>query len=215
MLEINHSYTKPELTKMLGTKSKQGIDRKLQRYGVIFDVCGRGENAVYTIKYMADPFKVYAVTELGCAANTNFTKMRNVYYHFFSDEVFMAMPDEVKEVRLAQIGEGVSRQAIAGYIRKLEQRDMISWRTDRFIYYFAIRQEQRIVEKEEYLEAWQEYWRDRAFGLDSADAIFRMYRKYGGVARKQSIPAISGIYNKEIEYMLTLIQQSIENEIGG
>ena len=40
-----------------------------------------------------------------------------------------------------------------------------------------------------------------------------MRHKYGGVARKQPIPEINGIYNEQIEYMLSLIYQSIENEI--
>jgi hypothetical protein len=42
-----------------------------------------------------------------------------------------------------------------------------------------------------------------------------MRANYGGVARKQAIPEINGIYNEKIEYMLSLIQESIENEIGG
>jgi hypothetical protein len=33
--------------------------------------------------------------------------------------------------------------------------------------------------------------------------------------KKQAIPEINGIYNKEIEYMLSLIQQSIESEYEG
>ena len=70
-------------------------------------------------------------------------------------------------------------------------------------------------EKEEYLEAWHEYWADRALGFNSVDAICRMYGKYGGIARKQSIPEVSGFYYQEIEYMLSLIQMSIENDIGG
>ena len=76
MLEIGCVYSKPELTQMLGTRSKQGIDRKLDRYGVVYEVCGRGERAVYTVKGMADPFKVFAITELGYDANTDFTKLR-------------------------------------------------------------------------------------------------------------------------------------------
>lgn len=215
MLELNRSYTKQELSQMLGTRSKQGIDRKLQRYGVVFSVCGWGDTTTYTIQSISDRFKLYAILDLCCAGNTDFRKLRNVYYHYFEDEVFRAMPDEVKEVRLHEIGEGVSRQAIAGYIKKLENREMISRFTDNFIYYFAKGQQQRIVERAEYLNAWHEYWRDRHFGLDSNEAIFRMFMKYQGVARKQAIPAINGIYNKEIEYMLSLIQESIENEVEG
>ena len=215
MLELNRSYTKQELSQMLGTRSKQGIDRKLQRYGVVFSVCGWGDTTTYTIQSISDRFKLYAILDLCCAGNTDFRKLRNVYYHYFEDEVFRAMPDEVKEVRLHEIGEGVSRQAIAGYIKKLENREMISRFTDNFIYYFAKGQQQRIVERAEYLNAWHEYWRDRHFGLDSNEAIFRMFMKYQGVARKQAIPAINGIYNKEIEYMLSLTQESIENEVMG
>ena len=215
MLELNRSYTKQELSQMLGTRSKQGIDRKLQRYGVVFSVCGWGDTTTYTIQSISDRFKLYAILDLCCAGNTDFRKLRNVYYHYFEDEVFRAMPDEVKEVRLHEIGEGVSRQAIAGYIKKLENREMISRFTDNFIYYFAKGQQQRIVERAEYLNAWHEYWRDRNFGLDSNEAIFRMFMKYQGVARKQAIPAINGIYNKEIEYMLSLTQESIENEVMG
>ena len=80
MLEIGCVYSKLELTQMLGTRSKQGIDRKLDRYGVVYEVCGRGESAVYTIKAMADPFKVFAITELGFDGGTDFTKLRNFYY---------------------------------------------------------------------------------------------------------------------------------------
>ena len=215
MLEIYRSYAKPELAQMLGTRSKQGIDRKLQRYDISFSVSGWGDAATYTILSISDRFKIYAILELGCGGTTDFRKLRNVYYHFFEDEVFRAMPDEVKEVKLHEIGEGVSRQAIAGYIQKLTNREMISRHTDNFIYYFAKGQQQRLVERAEYTAAWREYWRDRHLGLDSGDAIFRMFMKYGGVARKQAIPAINGIYNKEIEYMLSLIQESIEREVSG
>lgn len=109
MLENGRVYSKPELTQMLGTRSKQGIDRKLQRYGISFEVHGRGERAVYTIKAMADPFKVFAITELGFDGGTDFIKLRNFYYHFFEDDVFMAMPDEVKENRMRKMGQDVSR----------------------------------------------------------------------------------------------------------
>lgn len=54
MLEINRTYTKPELSQMLGTRSRQGIDRKLIRYGVGFEASGRGESAVYTIRLIRD-----------------------------------------------------------------------------------------------------------------------------------------------------------------
>ena len=96
MLEIGRSYSKTEMTQILAAKSKQGIDRKLSRYGVEFDGCGRGEKAIYTIKKMADPFKIFAITELDCDGNTDFTKLRNFIYHFFEDEIFMTIVEQAR-----------------------------------------------------------------------------------------------------------------------
>ena len=160
MIEIGCEYAKPEMTRIFGTKDKQGLDRKLNRYGISYEVCGRGEGAVYKIKSMTDPFKVFAITELGFDANTDFTKLRNFYYHFFEDEVFMAMPDEVKEVRMRKMGQDVSRQTIATYTRRLEANDLINRNTKNFIYYFAYKQEQRMCDHAEYVQAWYEYWDD-------------------------------------------------------
>jgi hypothetical protein len=47
MLEIGRTYPKPELSLIFNTRDKQGLDRKLTRYGIVFDVCGRGERATY------------------------------------------------------------------------------------------------------------------------------------------------------------------------
>lgn len=215
MIEIGCVYAKPEMTRIFGTKDKQGLDRKLNRYGISYEVCGRGEGAVYKIKSMTDPFKVFAITELGFDANTDFSKLRNFYYHFFEDEVFMAMPDEVKEVRMRKMGQDVSRQTIATYTRRLEANDLINRNTKNFIYYFAYKQEQRMCDHAEYVQAWYEYWDDIDSGLNSYDAIANMRTDHGGVARKQPIPEINGIYNEKIEYMLSLIQQSIESEQEG
>lgn len=212
MLEIERTYSKPELSLIFGTKDKQGLERKLTRYGIVFDVCGRSENAAYTINAITNPFKVFAITELGFDGNTDFIKLRNFYYHFFEDEIFMAMPDEVKEVRMREMGQPVSRQTIAAYTYRLEANSLINRHTNNFIYYFAHKQEQRIVDREEYLQAWFEYWDDIASGLNSFDAIANMRTDHGGVARKQPIPEVNGIYNEKIEQMLSYIQQSIEDE---
>ena len=57
MLEIR-KYTKNELSAVLGTNNKQGIDRKLQRYGVEFVSTGRGQNLIYEIQELSDRFKL-------------------------------------------------------------------------------------------------------------------------------------------------------------
>ena len=212
MLEIGRTYPKPELSLIFNTRDKQGLGRKLTRYGIVFDVCGRGERTTYTIREITDPFKVFAITELGFDGNTDFTKLRNFYYHFFEDEIFMAWPDEVKEVKMREMGHPVSRQTIANYTYRLEAKNLINRHTRNFIYYFACGQRQRLTDREEYLQAWYEYWDDIASGLNCYDAIANMITDHDGVARKQPIPEINGIYNEKIELMLSYIQQSIETE---
>lgn len=214
MLELK-AYPKPELSAIFGTQSTEGLQRKMERYGITFEREGRGERAIYKITEIQNPFKIFCITELGFDGGTDFRKLRNFYYYFFNDEEFMAMPDEVKEYRMMKEGSPVSRQTIANYIRRLEIHDMINRNTTNYIYYFANKQTQRMVDKAEYLQAWHEYWAEIGKGVPSFDAIWDMREKYGGVARKQAIPEINGIYNEKIEYMLNLIVQSIENEMEG
>ena len=213
MLEVG-TYTQAEMRELLGTDDTQGINRKLNRYGVIYERKGRAPNATYVIQAIGDPFKMFAITQLGFDGNTDFRKLRNLYYYFFNDEEFSAMPDEVKEARMAESGKPVSRQVIARYLSVLERNELINRHTNNFIYYFAYKQTQRIVEREEYSRAWREYWKDkRENGYDSFTAIMIMRENYGGVARKQAIPEINGIYNDVLEEMLNYIQLSIENEM--
>ena len=215
MLEVGKCYTKPELTKIFGTKDKQGLERKMTGYGITFAASGRSENAIYEIQKLIDPFKIFAITELDCGANTDFKKLRNFYWYYFNDETFMAMPDEVKEVWMKRENRTITRQTIASYTQKLADKNMINRDTQNFIYYFAFKDTQRMTDRSEYVQAWREYWEAIAEGWCSFDAISDMRLHYGGVARKQAIPEVNGIYNEKIEYMLSLIQKSIENEIEG
>ena len=215
MLEIGCVYAKPTLSALFGNKDKEGLERKMTRYGIAFSSTGWAEKRLYTIHNIVDPFKLFAILELGFDANTDFAKLRNFYYYFFEDEVFMAMPDEVKEVRMRAMKQDVSRQTIATYTRRLETNNLINRYTKNYIYYFANKDKQRLCDHAEYVEAWHNYWDDIESGLNSFDAIANMRTDHGGVARKQPIPEVNGIYNAKIEEMLSLIQQSIESEYEG
>ena len=213
MLEVGKCYTKPEMTVIFGSKDNQGLERKIKGYGIEFAMSGRGEAAVYEILKLKDPFKVFAIIELGCAANTSFTKLRNFYWYYFNDETFMAMPDEVKEVWMKKDDKTITRQTIASYTQKLVAKELIDRNTKNYVYYFAFKDKQYMTDGVKYRQAWREYWEAIDNGYCSFDAICNMRLNYGGVARKQPIPEINGIYNEQIEQMLTYIQQSIENEI--
>lgn len=212
MLEVK-TYTKPELTEMLGTKSVQGLKKKLDRYHVDYETTGRGENALFTIIRINDPFKVYCITELGYNANTDFSKLAFFYYYFFNDEEFMAMPDEVKEFRMTNNGNHVSRQTIAKHTQRLEALNLIDRDTKEYIYYFAYQHQQIFTDKETYCKAWREYWQRVDDGMYCMDAINLMRLEYGGVARKQAVPQINGIYNDQIETISTLACHYIMTEL--
>ena len=197
---------------MFGTRSVEGLKRKFEGYGIDFETTGRGENTIFKIKNIENEFKIFCITDLKFDANTNFQKVQNLYYHFFNDEIFSALPDEVKEYQLRAMDKDVSRQSIARYLQKLERNNLIIRNTNNFLYYFAYGQTQRFVEKEDYTGAWAEYYAKKHKGINSSTAIMEMFADYGGVARKQAVPEINGIYNKEIDYMLSLIQKNMEKE---
>lgn len=213
MLELRN-YTKGELVEIFGTEDTQGLKRKLQRYGIKFQTTGRGQNLTFTITETADPFKVFCIDELGYDGRTDFVKLRNFLYCFLNDDEFRAMPDEVKEQRMKEAGKPMCRQTIAGYIAKLDAQNLIDRNSGEYIYYFAYKDTQRIATHQEYSEAWKEYWESKANGANSIEAICFMRYKHGGVARKQAIPQINGIFLEKLNRLNDAVCRSIENELG-
>ncbi len=211
MLE-ERSYTKQELAELLGTKDRQGIKDKLDGYDVVYSIKGNGDNAVFKIKRLNDPFKVFCILELGFRPQCDFTKVRNLFWYYFNDEEFMAMPDEVKEHRMGENGHPVSRQSIAKYLEKLAVNNYINPQSGNFIYYFAYKDTQTITTREQYSKAWKEY-HVRKLQTNYFEAIMRMRRIYGGVAKKQAIPDVNGIYIDKINYLNELIIRSISDEL--
>jgi len=213
MLELK-KYDKAELAEIFGTIDTQGLKRKLQRYGIKYQTSGWGQNLTFTITETADPFKVFCIDELGYDGRTDFVKLRNFLYCFLNDDEFRAMPDEVKAHRMAEAGKPMCRQTIAGYIAKLDAQNLIDRNSGEYIYYFAYKDKQRIATRQEYSEAWKQYWQDKANGADSMTAIWFMRFKHGGVARKQAMPQINGIFLEKLNRLNDAVCQSIENELG-
>lgn len=213
MLELR-TYKKAELVQVFGTEDTQGLKRKLNRYGIKYQTDGRGSTLTFTITETADPFKVFCIDELGYDGRTDFVKLRNFLYCFLNDDEFRAMPDEVKAHRMQEAGKPMCRQTIAGYIAKLDAMELIDRNSGEYIYYFAYKDTQRIATRKEYSEAWKQYWQDKDNGADSMEAIAWMRFKHGGVARKQAMPQINGIYLEKINQLNTIICESIENELG-
>ena len=210
MLELKQ-YSKKEISTILKSKTKQQIDRKLKGYEVEFESSGRGDTILYTINRLNDPFKVFCITDLGFTAQTDFKHLRHFMYHFFCDEVFINMPDEVKEHMMDGYDYHISRQTIAKYERKLLEKHYVA--KGEYIYYFAYKGQQRIVTREEYRAAWHGYWTLKDMGAESLEAISDMIYHYGGVARKQAKLEKNIFYLNKINYLVELIGDSIEKDI--
>lgn len=204
-------YTKAEMVKLLDTQSNQGISRKLDRYGIEYEIWGHGENKVFRIIQIHNKFKVYCITQLKMPAQTDFAKFRNFVYYFLNDDDFCWLPDEIIEIRMQENGRPMSRQTIHSYKRRLEALNLISSIGGEYVYYFASGHKQRIVEKAEYCKAWQEYWAVIRDGCGSSEAIVSMCNRYGGVARKQLKIAINGLEMPVLNELNDLAIEAIEN----
>lgn len=210
-------YTYPEMVEIFETRDNQGIKRKLERYGIEYNCVGRGANVEYTIRKINDPFKVFCITELGFSAQTVFLKLRNFLYYALNDDDFLSMPDEVKEYRLKEkadtVGATASRQTIANWEQKFEKMELFHVDTGNFIYYFAYHHQQTYTTRQRYNSAWKEYWEQQKSGVEYEDRIWYMITNYGGIARKQEVIEINGIYKDTIDTLVNLVNDSIDSQI--
>ena len=213
MLEIR-AYSIGELREVLGTKDKQGIDRKLSGYGIQFDSTGWGENRVYSIESIPEPFKMYAITKLGIPAQADFMKIRNLYYYFFCVDGFAEMPQLEMEAILEEDGYKMSYKVISKWLKYLEHLDYVSFSRSEFIYY-AIRKENGVkvyqeISKELYLAGWHLYF-DEKHTVGTEMAYFNMRVLVGGHPYKKPKVEQNVLQMAEIEELIDVINESFLN----
>ena len=215
MLELRR-YTRCEIAEMFGIRlsnnNNEAIKNRLNRYGVEYNVIGRGAGAEFDITNIEDEFKLYCLTDLKMSANTDFNKFLYFMYYFLNDETFRSLPDEMLETKMDERNTHISRQTISGYKRVLESRNLFHSSYE-YIYYFARKEKRILTDKETYNKAWWEYWNNRDEGADAGEAISAMCAKYGGVAMKQSIMEANGIYLETINRINDMVCNAIENEL--
>lgn len=213
MLEIRQ-YSIAELREVLGTKDKQGIDRKLKGYGITFHSAGRAEKRVYTIEGIPDPFKMYAITKLGIPAQADFMKIRNLYYYFFCVDGFAELPQLEMEAILEEDGYKMSYKVISKWLNYLEHLDYISLSTSEFTYY-AINRVNDIkiyheISRDLYLNGWHLYFETKDVeGTESA--YIKMTRLVGGHPYKKPKIEENIILKAEIEELIDVINESFLN----
>ena len=112
MLEFK-SYKVNELKEMFHINRTFNLERSLNTYGVEFTKSGSGENTTYTITAINDELRVFCVSELGFATQTEIRKLTNFLYYFLNVEDFVNLPDQAKEQYMRDNDRDVSRQTIA------------------------------------------------------------------------------------------------------
>lgn len=212
MLEYK-TYSYRELSDLLGTRDNEGIARRLERWGIRFDKKGKGANTTYSISAMTNPFKVYCILELDFSSATDFEKLAVFLYYLFNDDGFAGLPCEMMEAKLTADGHTLTRQTIGKYLRRLANKNLIDCQSRQYHYYFAKRGNLIDTTEEEYKQAWREYWTAIAEGNSARQAIFLMCNKYGGVARKQDVILLNGIYGTELDRLNDMVCAQIE-ELG-
>lgn len=192
MLECRE-YSYQELCSIFNTHDARSIKNRLTRWNVEYTYKGRGANLKLTIQNIHDPFRVFCILELSYAPNTDFRKLAYFLYYYMNDIDFYSLPCERQAQRIEMDGRTLTRQTIETYIRRLANKELILRASGNFRYYFALGKTLIDTDEETYKRAWHEYWIHREI-MPPQNAIWRMRRKYGGVARKQAIPEQNVFY---------------------
>lgn len=208
MLEIK-KYTKNELSAVLGTNTKQAIDRKLRRYGAVFESTGRGKNLTYEIKEIPDIFKFYCITELNIPLSVNFEKFKCFCYYLLCDETFASFPIIEMQRIMSADGVQISRQTISNWIRYLSKAGYVALSISEFTYYAITKTEDDIkhyteITKEKYSKGWGIYWDVKE--KYNAGLAYKLMSDYvGGHPYKRPKIEHNIFYTKELEILIDLV----------
>lgn len=214
MLE-KRRYKFDEMADYLGTRSAQGMRRKLNRYGVKFHESGHGRLRTFTILSIPDPFPLYCVFDLGIDYRTDFKKLRDFTFFLLCDDDFSGRSGEMMEEYLHNGGYQISRQTIAKYIALYESKDLIASNGETVyyrVYYEGQLQKHEVISKELYCQAWKVYWQKRREGEDSEFAFSLMYAFLKGVPRKQNKIVGNAFYSDTLNTLSKLVAESFLNE---
>ena len=221
MLETKR-YTRSEIAAELGIAEtarnlRQCIINKLDRLCIGYSVSGRGTNAVFQITNIPDRFAVFCITEFGCGTNTDFQKIREVFYFALNDDDFLALPDTEKEQFLTENSIGVSRGTIARYLTMLEKAGYLGGGEYRYLVVTKDtegKHHSKEVSKERYCLGWKIYWNVRAeTNGDYILAYDEMFRFLGGHPLKRLVPHQNVFMLDELETLQRIIEESYEKDL--
>ena len=193
-------YTIDEIAAALKTgKRRQSIKKKLESNNVEFEISGRGRSAMFDIKKINEPYKLYCKMELGFSGQCDFEKMLYVHYEFLNSDKYVGLKKKEKKKYMDKKYIHISRQTISNNIKRLENLGWIHFSSDNCKYYFSSKGVHVDCDKEKYSEAWAYYFEQTGkCGRETKDVIGDIIRRYGGVPRKHLLPDINVLNSDEI-----------------
>ena len=218
MLELK-TYTIDELGEILNTKiDKQQITKKLDRMGVRYSECGRGNTLQFEIQEIKDEFKVFCKYDLGFDPKTDFRRLAYFLYLFFNDEDFQIQPFVEMEKRMEAINRKVAPVTLSKWKRKLQALGLFA-NSSECRYYVVSHGERKEISHEEYSKAWQKFYayRDKHINdkdFDSRNAFLIMYASLGGRAIKRPLVDKNDFYSHTIEKIIELSAKVIEDDVN-
>ena len=213
MLE-EKEYGFDEIKTIMGCSDKQGIDRKLINYGINFESRGRGRKRIYTIKHISDPFKVYCILTLGIPPQANFTKILQLYYHYFNYEDFPTVPAVIQEKILSDTRVPVSRGTISKWLKHLDKLGYIILDMGDFYYYIIKTDDKKNktyieTDRETYNKAWKTYYYHKVVKQEDPYIAYTiMYHFLGGHPYKKAKGCLNVLMRKEYEELIDLINDA-------
>ena len=212
MLEVK-TYTKQEMTVILGTTDNQAIRRKLERYEVKYTSDGWGKKRTFTITHIENKFKLFCITDLGISAATNFESLRDLYYYALNDENFERYPYAEMEDIFKAKGYCLAASTISSYLRILEKNDIIDLHIGDFFYYASYGGYRWEIPQELYSKAWVTYFQCLESGkYDKRAARAVMIEIAGGQPLKRRKLTVNAFYLDKNSQFNELIMESMDKD---
>ena len=213
MLELR-DYSRAELIELYGTDRLDAIKAKVKRQGYTYENVGRGQS--YFMRIQACPqdtlMKRYCIDQLGFDANTDFEKLGSFLRNVVSNEGFVTLQiDEMREELLKQ-GCSISPKTLQSYKHKIRQLGWTTYSYVDYVYFVFDKNQQhnRYISKEEYKEMYNQYWNTVRLDKSFDRAEREIKEKYGNKPRKRLKEVVNGIYSRQYNELIELINAEVK-----
>lgn len=207
-------YGISEIETILKTKGKQATKRKLESWGVEFSITGTGKNLLFDVKNIPAEikFKVFCITELEVAPQTDFDKLRIFYFYYFGDKYFRETTDAARADILLADGYQLTAQTISKYISHLEKINFVSM-ADYGYYSCSTGRLPEQISESDYEAAWKQYHIDKV-NIGKEAAYRTMIQKIGGKPVKVKKRVNNAFEHDKIVELTDIISDDLERIYG-